>query len=320
MSILALSLALLAGFVALLLSADLLVRGVAALARWSGAPPLAAGLIIGAFGASLPEMFVAVRAVRAGAPGLALGDIVGANIANVLLALSIPTLIRALPTELPDVRRNAVIMVGASAGFIALALGGGLDPVRGAVLIAGIAAYVGFEITRRQRAAGDAHTAEPPEETSGLPESWPALWLFIVVGVVGLPIGAAMIVHGATGLAQTFGASDILIGLTVVALGTTLPELITAVIAARRGHPEVAVGNVIASNIFNVLAVGGLAGLAGGLPVPRSFFVLDFPVMMLAELGLLFIVLARRPIDRIAGAVMFVAYVAYVIGLAQRAM
>ncbi len=319
MSLLALSTALLAGFIVLMFAGDVLVRGAAALARRGGLPPLIVGLTIVAFGTSAPEMFVTVQAVLSGAPGLAIGNVVGSNIANVLLVLSIPTVLAAVPTQLPAVRRNTVIMVVASAIFVALSIGGVLDAWRGAALLAGILAFTLMQIhhARTHRSDPDVRELAKIDAMPGMPKSWPRIWIYILVGLAGLPLGGILIVRGATGLAEVLGVPSVFIGLTVVAVGTSLPELATSVIAAARKHAEVAIGNVVGSNIFNLFMVGGAAGLAGDVPVPDTFFGWDFPVMVLSAVALLAIVLLRRRIGWATGLAFFLAYVVYIVRLAQ---
>jgi cation:H+ antiporter len=310
---------LLAGFLVLMIAGDVLVRGAAALARRGGVPPLVVGLTVVAFGTSVPEMVVSVQAVLSGASGLALGNVVGSNIANILIVLSVPTLFASIPTRTPGVRRNTFIMVAATAAFIALAYGGTLSTMQGGLLIAGILAFTAAQFLRARTHRDEPDIADSADIDSmaGMPRRWIGIWGFILVGLAGLPAGGFLIVRGGVGLAETLGVSSEFVGLTIVAVGTSLPELATSTIAAIRKHSEVALGNVVGSNIFNVFAVGGATALSGNVPVPPSFLAWDFPVMMGTAVALLLVILSRRPIGWATGLVFFAAYVVYVVQLAR---
>jgi cation:H+ antiporter len=310
---------LVAGFVVLMVAGDLLVRGAAVLARRGGVPPLIVGLTIVAFGTSVPEMVVSVQAVLSNAGGLALGNVVGSNIANILLVLSVPTLFAAVPIQTPGLRRNTFIMVLATAVFIALAAQGPLSAWQGGVLIGGILVFTGAQFLRARRRRDEPEIADSMtiDAMAGMPRSWLGVWTFILIGLAGLPGGGYLIVRGGVGLAEALHVPSEFVGLTVVAVGTSLPELATSTVAAIRKHSEVAIGNVVGSNIFNVFAVGGVTALSGTIAVPESFLVWDFPVMMAAAVALLVIVLSRRPIGWATGLVLFAAYVAYIVRLAQ---
>ena len=311
--------ALVAGFVVLIFAGDALVRGAAALARRAGLPPLIVGLTIVAFGTSAPEMFVSIQAVLSGAPRLAIGNVVGSNIANILLVLSVPAFFAAIPTAVEGVRRNTLMMALATAVLVAFSVSGQITVLSGAVLFAGI---IGYLVLQGQWAR--AHRNDPAvrdlvaiDEMAGMPQSWTKIWIFVAVGVAGLPLGGWLIVSGAVGLADALSIPREFVGLTVVAFGTSLPELATSVVAAVRKHSEVAVGNVVGSNIFNSLAVGGAIGLAGGAPIPENFFRWDYPVMMAASLALLALVMLQRRIGWATGLVFALGYVGYIVGLAH---
>jgi cation:H+ antiporter len=319
MSVPVLTAMLVAGFLVLMIAGDLLVRGSAALARRGGVPPLIVGLTIVAFGTSVPEMVVTVQAVFSKAGGLALGNVVGSNIANILLVLAVPTLFAAVPITTPGLRRNTLIMVVATAAFIALAYGGTLSLWQGGVLIAGVVVFTAAQFLRAREHRDDPDIAGSAniDAMPGLPRGWLGIWVFILIGLAGLPGGGVLIVRGGVGLAEVLGAPTEFIGLTVVAVGTSLPELATSTVAAIRRHSEVAIGNVVGSNIFNVFAVGGVMSLSGEIAVPGSFIIWDFPVMMGAAVVLLLVVLSRRPIGWATGLVFFAAYVAYIVRLAH---
>lgn len=310
-----------AGIVILIVAGDLLVRGAAALARHWGVPALIVGLTIVAFGTSAPELVVAVQAVFAGASELASGNIVGSNIANVLLALGLPALIMAIPTNMPGVARNSFVAVAASILFIALAfMANPLQIWQGAILFAGIIIYLTWMFRLAKIGAEDpilAEMTEIEEGEDGLPKrQWKSV-LFVLIGLVGLVIGGNLIVDHASKIAATFGVPESVIGLTIVAIGTSLPEIATVIVAAYRGHPEVAIGNVLGSNVFNLFAVGGAAALAGPVSINPKLFVFDFWVMLIASIALLVFVLNRSPIGRKTGIVFTLAYILYLGGLAR---
>ena len=317
--ILLFSLMVLGGIAVLLTGGDILVRGATALASKAGVPPLLVGLTIVAFGTSAPEMVVSAAAAVEGAPGLAIGNIVGSNIANVLLVLGLPALLAPIASSASGVRRNALIALGFTAVFIALCLDGALSLMDGAILAAGIASYIGFLAITAKAHADDPMIAELTDidHMDGLPKKAPMVALFLLGGLVMLPVGAQLIVDGGVGIAALFNVPDAVIGLTILAFGTSLPELATALVAALRKQAEMAIGNVVGSNIFNITAVGGITGIAASLatgepaPVAEQFIQLDFWVMTAAALAILAFALLRRPIGRLAGLVMTLGYVGY---------
>ncbi|MGD2133186.1 MAG: calcium/sodium antiporter [Maricaulaceae bacterium] len=317
MTIALLAVALVAGFIVLIVAGDILVRGSAALAQRAGVPPLIVGLTIVAFGTSAPELFVSIQAVLSDAPKLAIGNIVGSNIANILLVLSIPAFFAAVPTDSSGAGRNTVIMIIASFALIICSVDGRLTFFDGAALFVGIIIYLVFQGVRARahRSAPDVQELTDLEGI-GLPASWTKIGAFVGVGLIGLPIGGWLIVKGGVGIADALSVPREFIGLTVVAFGTSLPELATSVVAAVRRHSEVAIGNVVGSNVFNVFAVGGAAAMTGPIPVPVTFSIWDYPVMMIASFALLGLVLLRRRIGWATGAVFFLAYLGYIFGLA----
>ncbi len=310
------------GIVVLLFGGDFLVRGAVSLARKLGVAPLLVGLTVVAFGTSAPEMVVSAAASLSGAPGIALGNIVGSNIANVFLVLGLPAIIAPLATGASGVRTNAVLALLACALLVGLTWDGVLGLADGAILAALIVAYVTYLGINASRAADDPVAAELADVDSieNLPQSGLAIGLTTLVGVVALPLGANLMVEGARGMAEAAGVPEAVIGLTVIAFGTSLPELATALVAAFRRHSEMAIGNVIGSNIFNVFAVGGIAGLVagpvqGGVDVDAEFFVLDYWVMLAASVLVLVYAMRRQAVGRLSGIVFFGAYCAYIAAL-----
>lgn len=274
------------GLVILLLAGDALVRGAVNLALRLGVPALLVSLTVVAFGTSAPELLVSVQAVLLGAPGIAVGNVVGSNIANVLLVLGLPALIAGIAAHEHDVRRSYTLMLGATALFVVLAFLGPLTWWHGLILVGALAAVLTSQAREAMahRRAGE----EPVVELEGVDPHmpWWKIGVFTLVGLIGLPLGADLLVDNATRIAQALGISDAVIGLTLVAIGTSLPELATTVVAAFRRQADVALGNVIGSNMFNMLGILGIAALVGPIPIERSFLVFDFWVMAAAALAL----------------------------------
>ncbi len=308
------------GVVLLLVAGDYLVRGSAAFAHKWGVPSLIVGLTIVAFGTSAPEMIVSVQAVLEGKSALAIGNVVGSNIANILLVLSIPALIKALPTNVAGVGRNTIVVFLATLLLIALIfINRPLVFWQGAVLFLGIILYLVWMFKLAKAGANDPALTEMAEiaEMEGLPKSYLVMLLFTVFGIVGLAIGGNLIVDNATIIAHHFNVSEALIGLTIVAIGTSLPELATVLVASWRGQNEVAIGNVLGSNIFNIFAVMGAAAMAGPVSVPDKFLIFDVWVMLAATLVLVFFIIRRAPIGRLGGLFLLIGYLLYMAAIAR---
>ena len=305
------------GLVILIIAGDVMVRGAAALARHWGIPSLIVGLTIVAFGTSAPELVVGVQAVLSGAGELASGNVVGSNVANVLLALGIPALIMAIPTNMSGVGRNSLVAVFATVLFIGLAfLGNPLARWQGAILFAGIVIYLVWMFRLAKSGVDDPileEMTEIDEGEDGLPTNTWLSAFYVVAGIVGLVLGGNLIVDNAVSIAGTIGISETIIGLTIVAIGTSLPEIATVVVASYRGHSEVAIGNVLGSNVFNIFAVMGASALAGPVLIDPKMFVFDFWVMLVAIIALLIFVMTRQPIGKKAGAAFVVAYILYML-------
>ncbi len=303
------------GLVVLIVAGDIMVRGAAALARHWGVPSLIVGLTIVAFGTSAPEMVVGVQASLTGAGDLAAGNVVGSNIANVLLALGLPALILAIPTNMAGVARNSFIALFAAVLLVFLSfVHSPLLRWQGAILFAGIIAYL-FYMFRLAKAGVDdpilEEMTEIDEGEAGLPTNMLKSVAFVVVGIIGLIIGGNLIVTNAVTIAEAFNVPKTIIGLTIVAIGTSLPEIATVVVATYRGHPEVAIGNVLGSNVFNVFAVMGASALAGPIGIDKILLRFDFWVMLASSLVLLLFVLRRQPIGKKAGLAFTLAYAVY---------
>ncbi|WP_102109551.1 calcium/sodium antiporter [Oceaniglobus roseus] len=299
------------GLVILLLAGDALVRGAVNVSLRLGVPALIVSLTVVAFGTSAPELLISIQAVRDNAPGIALGNVVGSNIANVLLVLGIPAILSAMNMADCDTRRSYLMMLAASVLFIALAFFGPITWWHGLILLAGLAVIL-FDQAR----AALAHRRLGPDETEDLEGAdpdmpWWKILMFLALGLVGLPLGADILIDSATSIARDLGISETVIGLTLVAVGTSLPELATTVVAALKKQADVAMGNVIGSNMFNLLAIIGIAGLVGPIEVDPSFFRLDLWVMLGAALVLAPFVFLRWTMGRLWGLVLTALYAAY---------
>lgn len=296
----------LAGLAFLVVAGDALVKGAVNFAFRLGIPALIVSLTIVAFGTSAPELIVSVQAILDGVPELALGNVVGSNIANVLLVLGIPAVISTIHSSQLDTRVSYWTMLGASVLLVALAWNGRLGLVEGLILLAGLAAMISHAIW----SAGKQRTAAPEVEGLDSHMGWPKICTYIIAGLIGLPIGANLLVSGATNIALAYNVDEAIIGLTLVAVGTSLPELATSIAAAFRKQADVAMGNVIGSNIFNILCILGISSLFG-MPVGEQFLQLDLWVMLATALLLIPFTLMKRDIGKLAGFGLIGLYGAY---------
>ncbi|SDU28916.1 calcium/sodium antiporter [Stappia sp. ES.058] len=322
---------LIGGLVVLIVAGDVLVRGAVSIAERLGIPALVIGLTIVAFGTSAPELFISLGAVLDGLPGIAIGNVVGSNIANVLLVLGLPALIASTSCREKGATRNSIFMVTVSVVFIGMCFHSPIGRFDGTILLLllGVFFWESVRATRCHRAEnghGDTAAAAarscdeedgaevdlPFDEVEGVPENPALAIMFIALGLIGLPLGAHFTVEGASALASSWGVSDAVIGLTVVALGTSLPELVTSLVAAVRGHTAVALGNVIGSNIFNLLAIMGITAMVVPVAVPPELLKLDLWIMFASALLVLafsyFHVTIRKP----SGLILCVLYGLYI--------
>ncbi|MEM6577304.1 MAG: calcium/sodium antiporter [Pseudomonadota bacterium] len=308
------------GLVILLLAGDALVKGAVNLSLRLGVPALIVSLTIVAFGTSAPELLISISAILEGKPGLALGNVVGSNTANILLVLGLPALLATMHTSRSQTRKSYVMMVIASCLFIALAFRGEFDMLAGGILLAGLAIMLGDALSeaRAHRAAlasipNDMTADDFDEEVEGADPDmpWWQIAVFLVLGLIGLPLGADLLVDNASIIAKRYGVSDAVIGLTLVAVGTSLPELATTVMAALRQQADVALGNVIGSNMFNLLAIIGITCFVGEIPVDKEFLQFDLWVMLAATLLLAPFVFMKLDITRLWGIVLTALYGAY---------
>lgn len=302
------------GLVILLLAGDAMVRGAVNLSLRMGIPALIVSLTIVAFGTSAPELLISVGAILEGVPDIALGNVVGSNIANVLLVLGIPALIAGLHTSQCNTKKSYLIMIGVTLLFTAICFFGPIRLPHAAILLAVLALILWDQARDAMAHRADTPCAADIEDVEGAdPEmSWWKIIVFLTLGLVGLPLGADLLIDGSVEIARRFHVSDTVIGLTLIAIGTSLPELATTVMAAFRKQADVALGNVIGSNIFNLLAIIGVAALVGPVPVDPVFLRFDLWVMIGAALLLIpFVYSSNRNLTKRWGILFSVLYVAY---------
>ncbi|GIV80103.1 MAG: sodium:calcium antiporter [Litorilinea sp.] len=306
-----------AGFALLTGGAEFLVRGASRLAVRLNVSSIVVGLTVVAFGTSLPELLVSLIANLRGDGGshIAIGNIVGSNIANLGLILGMAGLIAAIPVERHLVRREYPLLIGVSVVFIIMAWDGSINRLEGLLLVAGLIAFTYYSYTavRELPGAEALDVVEAIDPDIGQPSTH-VLWdlLLVAGGLGGLILGAQWLVDSAQVLARALGVSELVIGLTLVAVGTSLPELATSIVAVIRKEGDIAVGNVVGSNLFNILFIGGASALVRPLPVPLSMRTADLPAML--GLTLLVYLLIRREPSRLLrwqGALIVAAYLAY---------
>jgi len=306
-----------AGLVLLVFAGDFLVRGAVSLAQRAGISKLIIGLTVVAFGTSAPELVVGIDAVLKDAPTLALGNVVGSNIANVLLVVGLSAIIAPMTCDAPRLGRNLMFMLVATGLFIGLAHTGTIGLKEGIVLLVFLSLFLIYSGMRSKTLPGDLEPLECVEGFQDKPDSYMLSAGLVVGGLIGLAIGADLLVKGAVFIARDYGVSEAVIGLTLVALGTSLPELVTAVVAAVRGHCDVAVGNVIGSNLFNLLGIMGITSIVGPIPIPESFLNVDLWVMLGSTLLLVPFCHLRSKVGKLSGVAMVSLYVAYIVYLAH---
>lgn len=308
------------GFVLLITGAALLVRGASRLARSLRISPLVIGLTVVAYGTSAPELVVSVDATLGGNPGIALGNVVGSNIFNILAILGISALVAPLAVSSKLVRIDVPLMIGVSVVLLVMALDGTIGLIDGVLLVIGLAVYTGatWVWQSRSRSEDPVNAGAPSVKRAGYGIRPLVLDLgAIVLGLLMLVLGARLAVSGAVELAMALQISTLIVGLTVVAAGTSLPELATSVLASFRGERDLAVGNVVGSNIFNVLGVQGIASLfsSSGVPVDPSVVNFDMPVMIAVAVACLPVFFTGYAIVRWEG-ILFVGYfLAYLVYL-----
>ncbi len=296
----------LVGLTGLFFGGEALVRGSVGLARRMAISPLLIGLTVVGFGTSTPELLVSVNAALNGAPDIALGNVLGSNIANILLIFGLTALI--WPIGVPDgtVQRDTGVMIAAAVILVPIFVTGEVGRLAGLCLVAALIAYLAWAYL-----APGKDTTPDTDLTPPMPALPAALW--IGGGFVALLVGAHFLVEGSVAIARSFGLSEAFIGLSIVAVGTSLPELATSIIAAFRRQSEIAIGNVIGSNIFNILGILGITAIITPIPVTGRFLSFDLPVVIGASILITALLLTRQVIGRAMGAGLLVAYAVYII-------
>jgi cation:H+ antiporter len=294
-----------AGLIGLFFGGEALVRGSVGIARRMAIPPLLIGLTVVGFGTSTPELLVSVDAALRGAPDIAIGNIVGSNIANMLLIVSVTCLVWPIAVSGSTLRRDTAVMVIGVLALVPIFAIGEMGRFAGGLLVTGLASYLIWAYLQPGDATVEDIDAPPP--VSALVS---VLW--VVGGLVVLMFGARFLVDGSVSIARGFGVSEAFIGLTIVAVGTSLPELATSVIAAFRRQSEIAIGNIVGSNIFNVLGILGITALIKPIPVADRFLNFDLPIMIMVSLILTILLLTRPVIGRKVGLAGLAGYAVYV--------
>ena len=312
---------LIAGLLLLVAGGELLVRGAVQAAVQIGISPLVIGLTLVGFGTSMPELVTSVQAGLSGSPGIAYGNVVGSNIANILLIAGVSALLCPILVSRAALRRDAVVMVVVAIVFAGLDAVLPMTRLLGAALVAGLVGYIWFVI-QQERASAEAGAVH--DKSQALSEADPGLasprkrrslvvpLLIALAGLVLVVTGGSLLVGGAIGLARGFGISETVIGLTIVAVGTSMPELVTSVIAALKRQGDVAFGNVVGSNIYNILGIGGTTALIAPSHVPQEIVRFDAPVMVAVSLLLMLFAATGLRIARREGLVLIAGYGAYV--------
>jgi cation:H+ antiporter len=307
---------LLGGFIILMAGAEGLVRGASRLAAALGISPLVIGLTVVAFGTSAPELAVSVQSAYRGTMDVAVGNVIGSNIFNILLILGVSAVITPLIVNSQLLRLDVPLMILVSFIFYYMALDGVVSRLDGLLLFGGLLLYIWWSIRKsrqEQQEVKEEYAEEYSQKDSGV-VGYIKNITFVVVGLAMLVVGSDWLVEGATSLARLFNVSDLIIGLTIVALGTSLPELATSIVAAIRKERDIAVGNVVGSNFFNIMAVIGLSGLVApaGVQVSAAALQLDIPVMLFVSVLAFPILFIDGRISRWEGALMLVLLAAYI--------
>ena len=304
---------LLGGLILMAFAGDFLVNGAVAVGRKLGLSPLIAGIFIVGFGTSAPEMLVAIDAARNNYPNLALGNIVGSNIANIFLVLALPAIISPIAAGGWGQGRSFAVMFAATLGWIAILATIGLDVAMGTLFLIALIFYAVYTLASARMAANAGVDTGIDVTPSKLSTGRAAG--YILIGMIGLPIGARLIVDGGVGVARFYQVSEEFIGLTLLAVGTSLPEIGAGIAAALRKKTDVLVGNVLGSNLFNILGAGGLIAFFGPIEAAQSFANYDHWVMAAAALIIGIFIFAKMRIGRLAGVLLLLIYAVYIFGV-----
>jgi cation:H+ antiporter len=308
-----------AGLILLVVAGDVLIRGAVSTAEIFGLSKLVIGLTVIAFGTSAPELVVGVNAALTGVPEMALGNVVGSNTANILLVIGIPAVCYPFICDNGEVKHNYYIMLIGTVLFLLLCASGPLTHFHATFLLIFLFSFL-YSSYRNGRidtslAADDKeiseHAYEALDELPEEPLSTGRAALYVIAGLAGLMFGANILIDGGVVIAQSFGISEAVIGLTIIAIGTSLPELVTAIMAVRYGHGDVALGNIIGSNIFNLYAIMGTTAFVTSVPIPESFLTVDLWVMAIASFALIPFIQWKIRFNRVIGILFTGGYIFY---------
>jgi cation:H+ antiporter len=299
------------GLVLLVVGGDWLVKGSVGLAEKLSIPPLIIGLTIVAFGTSAPELVISLRAALSGNGGIAVGNVVGSNIANVLLVLGVPALFASIACVEKGIKTSLFFLIGLTVAFMLQMAYGPINRIDGLLLLTCLAAFLTQQILAARRHKKSEAGADYKEEVGNIPQSGLIISGFMAAGLIALPLGATFTVDSAVDIATRWNISKEVIGLTIVAIGTSLPELATGIMAARQKNASVAVGNIIGSNLFNIAAIMGVTATVTNVPVGDHIINFDMWVMLAVTLLLIALPVFKVTLGRAAGCVLTVAYVAY---------
>lgn len=302
-----------AGLVGLYFGAEWLLRGAIAVAQKLAIPTLIVSLVIVGFGTSMPELLVSVRAALTGSSDIALGNVVGSNTANILLIVGACALIFPITHWDKGVKRDTYVMIAAAVLLLGLVQFSAIGRLAGLLMVAVLIAYIVYAYVQGKESMEELAEEEVKHETLGTG----FMALLIAGGLATLFVGAELLVRGATNLARDFGVSEAVIGLTVVAVGTSLPELATGIMSALRKHSDIMIGNIVGSNIFNILFILGVTSIIQPISVDPRFSSFDVPVMLAITLGFSFLLLAHLGVRRLTAGAMLVAYAGYTMALVQ---
>ncbi len=301
------------GLVGLYFGAEWLLRGAIAVAQKLAIPTLIVSLVIVGFGTSMPELLVSVRAALTGSSDIALGNVVGSNTANILLIIGACALIFPITHWDKGVKRDTYVMIGAAVLLLGLVQFTSIGRIAGLLMVIALIAYIGYAYVQGKSSMEELADDDVKHEvlSSGF------MAVLILGGLATLFVGAELLVRGATNLARDFGVSEAVIGLTVVAVGTSLPELATGIMSALRKHSDIMIGNIVGSNIFNILFILGVTSVLQPIAVAPRFGEFDVPVMLGVTIGFAFLLLSHLGVRRLTAGAMLVAYVGYTFALVQ---
>jgi cation:H+ antiporter len=301
------------GLVLLIFGAEFMIRGAVSVARAAGISPHVIGLTVIAFGTSAPELFVSLKAAYHGSPGIAIGNVIGSNIANILLMIGTVGVICPFTCTGRSLKRDCFVLLAATAVFMGLAGNGVIEFWHGGIMVLCLVGYLLYCYWDERRfSAASALHAQEADEFETVDGSNLKAWSYTIVGLLAVVLGANFLVTGAIEIAETLGVSETVIGITMVAIGTSMPELATTVVAAIRKHNDVALGNIIGSNIFNTLGILGTVALVKPLPIPPEVLSVDLWVMGAVTLVFVVAVISLRSLGRPLAISFFAVYACYI--------